>query len=45
MTRKDIDIDIPQAFHHENTDDFENVEHEKPTSLAAINREWDDLHH
>ena len=45
MTRKDIDVDIPQDFHHEDTDDFENVEHENPTSLAAITRELDDLCH
>ena len=44
MTRKDTDVDIPQGFHHEDTDDFENVEHENPTRLAAITRELDDLH-
>ena len=44
-TRKDIDVDTPQDFHHEGTDDFENVEHESPTSLAAITRQLDDLHH
>ena len=44
-TRKDIDFDIPQDFHHEDTDDFENIEHENLTSLAAITRELDDLHH
>ena len=45
MTRKDINVNIPQDFHHEEIDDFENVEHENPTSLAAITRELDDLHH
>ena len=45
MTRNDTDIDIPQDFHHEDTDNFENVEHENPTSLAAITRELDDLCH
>ena len=45
MTRKDIDVDIPQDFHHEDTDDFENIKHENPTSLAAITRELDDLCH
>ena len=43
--RKDIDVDIPQDFHHEDTVDFENVEHENPTSLAAITRELDNLCH
>ena len=43
MTRKDTDINIPQDFHHEDRDDFENVEHENPTRLAAITRELDDL--
>ena len=45
MTRKDIDVDILQDFHDEDTDNFENVEHENPTSLAAITRELDDLCH
>ena len=45
MTRKDNDVDILQDFHHEDTDDFENVEHENPTNLTAITRELDDLCH
>ena len=45
MTRKDIDFDILQDFHHEDTDDFENVEQENHTRVAAITRELDDLHH
>ena len=45
MTRKDIEVDILQGFHHEDTDDFENVGHESHTSIAAITREMDDLHH
>ena len=44
MSRKDTDIKIPQDFHHDDTDDFENVEQENPTRLAAITRELDDLH-
>ena len=44
MTRKDTDVDFPQDFHPKDTDDFENVEHENPTRLAAITRELDDLH-
>ena len=45
MTGKDIDVDILPDFHHEDTDDFENVEWENHTSLAAITRELDDLCH
>ena len=44
MTRNDIDVDLLQDFHHEDTDDFENVEHENHTSIAAITRELDDLY-
>ena len=44
-TRKDIGTDIPQDFHHEDADNFENVKYENPTSLAAITRELDDLCH
>ena len=43
--KKDIDVYIPQDFHHEDADNFENVEHENPTNLAAITRELDDLCH
>ena len=43
ITRMGIDVDIPQDFHHDDTDNFENVAHENPTSLAAIARELDDL--
>ena len=45
MTGKDIDVDNLQDFHHKDTDDFENIEQENHTSLAAITRELDDLHH
>ena len=44
-TGKDTDVDILHNFHHEDTDDFENTEQENHTSLAAITRELDDLHH
>ena len=40
MTRKDIDVDIPQDFHHEDIDNFENVEHENPTSLQLLPGNW-----
>ena len=43
--RKDIDVDILQDFHHEDTDDFENIEQENHISLATITRELDDLCH
>ena len=45
MPRKDIDVDILHDFHHEDTDDLKNIEQENHTSLAAITRELDDLHH
>ena len=45
MTVKDTDVDILHNFHHEDTDDFENVEQENHTSLAAVTMELDDLHH
>ena len=45
MTRKDIDVDIPQDFHHKDADNFENIEQENPTSLAAITKKLDDLCH
>ena len=43
MTRHDTDIDVPQDFLPEDTGNFENVEHENPTRLAAITRELDGL--
>ena len=42
-TGKDTDVDIPHDFHLEDTDDFENVEQENHTSLAAITRALDDI--
>ena len=45
LNGKDTDVDIPHDFHHEGTDDFENIEQEDHTSLAGITRELDDLHH
>ena len=45
MTGKDIDVDIPEDFHHEDRDDFENIEQENHASLAALTRELDDLCH
>ena len=45
MTGKDTDVDILYNFHHDDAADFENVEQENHTSLAAIIRELDDLCH
>ena len=45
MTGKDTDVNIMHNFHHEDTDNFENVEQGNHTSLAAITRELDDLCH
>ena len=45
MIGKDTGVNIPHDFHHEDTTDFENIEQENHTSLAAITRELDDLHH
>ena len=45
ITEKDTDVDILHNFHHEDTDDFENIEHENHTRLAAITRKLDDLSH
>ena len=42
---KDTDVNIPHDYHHEDTDDFENVEQENHTNLAALTRELDDLCH
>ena len=42
---KDTDVNILHDYHHEDMDDFENVEQENHTNLAALIRELDDLHH
>ena len=42
---KDIDVNILHDYHHEDTNDFENVEKENHTNLAALTRELDDLCH
>ena len=41
---KDTDVNIPHDYNHEDVDDFENVEQENHTNLAAITRELDYLH-
>ena len=42
---KDTDVNILHNYHHEDTNDFENVEQENHTNLAALTRELDDFHH
>ena len=34
---------MPEGYHNEDMDNFDNAEHEIPTWLAAITRELDDL--
>ena len=41
---KDTDAKIWHNYHHEDTNDFENIEQENHTNLAALTRELDDLH-
>ena len=42
---KDTDVNTLHNYHHEDTGNFENVEQENHTNLAALTRELDDLHH
>ena len=42
---KDTDGNILHNYHHEDIDDFENVEQENHTNLATLTWELDDLHH
>ena len=44
-TGKDTDVNILHNYHHEDTDDFENIEQENHTNLASLTRELDDLCH
>ena len=45
LTGNDTDVNILHDYHHKDMDDFENIEHENHTNLAALTRELDDLHH
>ena len=45
LTGKDTDVDILHNYHHEDMDDFENIEQENHTNLAAVTRQLNDLHH
>ena len=40
----DTDVELQQDFHPEDTDQFENLEHNNPNRLHIITREIDDLH-
>ena len=42
-TQHEQDTDIPRDHHHEDMDNFENVEHETHTTLKALTRDPDDL--
>ena len=37
------DTDVPSEYHHEDMDNFENVEHENHTTQKALTRELDHL--
>ena len=37
--------DILSNYHHEDMDNFDNVEHENHTTLKALTRDLDDLQH
>ena len=39
----DTDVKLQQDFHHEDTDQFENLEHNNHDRLHVITRELDDL--
>ena len=39
----DTEIEVLQNFHPEDTDHFEDLEHNNPTRLTAITRELGDL--
>ena len=38
------DVEVQQDFHPEDTDQFENFEHNSPARLHAVTRKLDDLH-
>ena len=49
MTREEqpfveTDIEVLQDFNPEDTDHFEDIEHNNPARLTTITRELDDLH-
>ena len=42
-TPQEQGTDIPNDYHHEDMDNFKNVEHETHTTLKALTRDLDDL--
>ena len=44
-TPQEQGTDIPNDYHHEDMDNFENVEHETHTTQEALTRDLDDLWH
>ena len=45
LNGKDTDANILHNYHHEDMDNFENVEQENHTNLATLTWELDNLHH
>ena len=45
LTGKDTYVNIPHDYPPEDMDDFENIEQENNTNLAALTKVLDDLHH
>ena len=43
LTGMDTDVNIPHDYQHEGMNDFENIEQENHTNLAASTRKLDDL--
>ena len=41
---EDTNVEVQQDFHPEDTNHFEDLEHNNPTRLHFITRELDDLH-
>ena len=42
-TPHEQDTDIPSNYHHEDIENFENVEHENHNTLKTLTRDLDDL--
>ena len=42
-TPSEQDTDILSNYHHDNSDNFENVEHENNTTVKALTRDLDNL--
>ena len=42
---KDTDANTLHNYHHENVDNFEDIEQENHTNLATLTQELDDLYH